>query len=90
MDWGKGSSSTPLAGTGIYPLDISGWNSDGASWGAAWPGSAMPFTCNGQATGFTCVFVLDDYVSVGNYLPIGMIQPSNGQFRVYKRPWNAL
>lgn len=100
-DW-KGGSTAAASLTGLYLLDTLTW-----TWTGPLSGSAGPFASRwsaisnggnnpGSAYGFRCVFVMTDYISVGNYVPIGLIQPDNstsatcGQLYFYKIPWSAL
>jgi hypothetical protein len=78
-----------FGGTGLYLLDYTTWTFTGPL-----SGSAMPYTPGGTnsttSAGGKLIFVATDYMSVANYLPIGLIQSGNGQCYFYKIPWAML
>jgi hypothetical protein len=82
-----------LQGDGIRLLDTSNWTyaSDPL------PNSAPPLTSIASANGLRNIFVLADYVSHGNYLPVCVIgcipdavTSAVGQVWIYKIPWMNL
>lgn len=84
FDWGFSGTST--FSTGLYLLDTNGW-----TWSGPLSGSAinLPDQAGHPSNHFKNVFVLSEYVT-SSYVPIGVIQPQNGQYRVFRIPTSLL
>lgn len=81
-DWG---ASPSLTMTGLYLLDTSTWTFTGP-----FLASGLPMTTGSQSSGFRNFFVLTDYVSVGSYLPVGLVNWNNGELYICKLPWTSI
>ncbi len=94
-DWGK-----PIANggnslmTGLYLLDTATWTFTGpflvGSTGLPYTLASPTGSGDSGGAGFRLIMVGKDWVSAGNYLPIILINPRNGQYYVARLPWSFL